>query len=130
MKSYELQTYQKEVFIDITRNIRDAVARSGISEGIAVVHCPHTTAGILIMENSDPTVREDTIKAFNKMIPEEEFKHDNFVAHFKAAMAGNSVSLPIENGKLKLGTWQAVYFCEFDGPRPRRNYYVTIGKCE
>ena len=64
------------------------------------------------------------------MIPEEEFKHDNFVAHFKAAMAGNSVSLPIENGKLKLGTWQAVYFCEFDGPRPRRNYYVTIGKCE
>ena len=129
MKRYELETYQKEVFVDITPQVREAVAKSDVSEGIAVVHCPHTTAGVLISENSDPSVREDMMTAFNRMIPEAEYKHDNFTAHFKSTMTGNSISLPVEGGKLKLGTWQAVYFCEFDGPRSRK-FYITIGGCD
>ncbi|MEA4853215.1 MAG: secondary thiamine-phosphate synthase enzyme YjbQ [Christensenella sp.] len=129
MKRYELETYQKEVMIDITPQIREAAVKSGVEDGILTVHCPHTTAGLFVTENSDPSVREDMLSALQSMIPQGEYHHDNFRAHFKAAVTGNSVSFPIEKGKLKLGTWQAVYFCEFDGPRSRR-FYVTVCRCD
>ena len=93
-----------------------------------VVYCPHTTAGITINENADPDVVRDLIFALEKTYPDRaEFRHSegNSASHLKASVIGSSVTIPVRNGRLLLGTWQGVYFCEFDGPRARR-FYVQI----
>ena len=124
---YNLST-PREDFYNITAQVREAVTKSGITSGIAVVYCPHTTAGITINENADPDVVHDLLIGLNKAFPDRaEFRHgeDNSTAHLKASAIGSSATIVIENGKLVLGTWQSLYFCEFDPPRNRK-FYVKV----
>ena len=121
---------QREDFYNIMPQVREAVAKSGIISGIAVVYCPHTTAGITINENADPDVVRDLLIGLNKAFPDRaEFRHDegNSAAHLKASTLGSSVTVIIENGKPALGTWQGIYFCEFDPPRTRKFYVKVMG---
>ena len=125
--SYTLET-PAENLCPITAQVQGAVADSGITDGICVVYCPHTTAGITINENADPDVVTDLLLAYRKAFPDRpEFRHmeGNSSAHARASAMGSSVTIPVRNGRLVLGTWQGVYFCEFDGPR-RRTFYVSV----
>jgi secondary thiamine-phosphate synthase enzyme len=118
----------KQNFYNITAQVRESVVKSGITSGIAVVYCPHTTAGITINENADPDVVRDLLFALDKTYPDRpEFRHaeGNSAAHLKASTIGSSVTVIIENGKPLLGTWQGIYFCEFDPPR-KRTFYVKV----
>ena len=118
----------REDFYNITPQVREAIAKSCIMNGIAVIYCPHTTAGITINENADPDVVHDLLIGLNKAFPDRaEFQHDegNSAAHLKASSIGSSATIIIENGKPLLGTWQGVYFCEFDPPRNRK-FYVKV----
>ena len=126
---YPLQT-GKEGFIDITDKVRDAVKQSGVFDGMLTVYCPHTTAGVTINENTDPDVKNDLLLALNKTYPDRaEFRHSegNSAAHLKASVIGSSVTIMIDDGEPVLGTWQAVYFTEFDGPRSRRFTVKVMG---
>jgi secondary thiamine-phosphate synthase enzyme len=126
---YEYQlSAQREDFYNITSQVREAVAKSGVKSGIAVVFNPHTTSGLTINENADPDVIHDFLIGLEKAFPDRsEFRHGegNSSAHLKTSAVGSSVTVIIENGKLILGTWQSVYFCEFDPPRNRK-FYVKI----
>jgi len=118
----------REGFFDITPQVREAVSESGVRDGIVVVFCPHTTAGITINENADPTVAHDLLVSLDKAFPDRaEFRHSegNSAAHMKASAVGSGVTVIVEGGKLVLGTWQGIYFCEFDPPRNRK-YYVKV----
>ena len=124
---YALST-PKENFYNITAQLREAIAKSGISEGYALIYCPHTTAGITINENADPDVVHDFLLGLNETFPDRpQFLHSegNSAAHMKASSMGSSAMVIIENGKPLLGTWQGVYFCEFDPPRNRK-FYVKV----
>lgn len=120
----------KEGMFDITDMVKDALAMSKIADGICVVYTPHTTAAITINENADPDVVKDFLYGLAKTFPERaEYKHleGNSSAHLKSSTIGCSETIIIENSKLLLGTWQGIYFCEFDGPRTRK-FYVKIIK--
>lgn len=124
---FELST-PSEGLVDITREVREAVTESGVNEGICVVFCPHTTAAITINENADPDVRSDFVLGMDKIFPGmAEFRHaeGNSDAHLKSSSVGASETIIVSKNKLLLGTWQGVYFCEFDGPR-RRKFYVKV----
>jgi secondary thiamine-phosphate synthase enzyme len=125
--SYELDT-DKEGFYDITADVQDAIQKSGVRSGSCLVYCVHTTAGITINENADPDVVKDLLFALDKTFPDRpEFCHKegNSAAHLKSTIVGCSVSIPVQDSRLVLGTWQGVYFCEFDGPR-HRHFAVEI----
>ncbi len=127
--SYQLNT-GREGFLPITARVREALAQSGVRDGICVVFCPHTTAGVTINENADPDVVRDMLLALGDLYPDRpDFRHaeGNSAAHLKASAMGSSVTVPVEDGELALGTWQGVYFCEFDGPRTRRFLVKVIG---
>jgi secondary thiamine-phosphate synthase enzyme len=127
--SFTLKTTRQD-FYDITPMVRDAVAGSGVADGVAVVYCPHTTAGITINENADPDVVHDILLGLDAAFPDRAgFRHSegNSAAHLKATAVGSSVTVPVESGRLVLGTWQGVYFCEFDPPRNRTFYVKVIG---
>lgn len=118
----------KEMFYNITPSLGDAIKKSGITDGMCVVYCPHTTAGITINENADPNVVLDMLFGLAKAFPDRpEFRHaeGNSSAHLKASCIGSSATVIIEGGKPLLGTWQGIYFCEFDGPRSRK-YYIKV----
>ena len=120
----------KESLYDITSAVKEAIKKSDLNDGLCVVYCPHTTAGITINENADPDVVKDIFYGLEKAFPDRaEFRHSegNSAAHLKASCIGSSVTIIIENGVPKLGTWQGVYFCEFDGPRERTYYIKVIG---
>jgi secondary thiamine-phosphate synthase enzyme len=117
-------------FVEITAAVRAKVLESGVKNGVCYVFIPHTTAGITINENADPDVIRDITRILERLVPESgDYRHreGNSDAHLKAALLGSSVTLPIMDGRLGLGTWQGIYFCEFDGPR---NRYVKIGIME
>ena len=119
----------REDFYNITPQVREAVAKSGVTDGITVVFCPHTTAGLTINENADPDVVHDLLLGLNKAFPDRpEFRHGegNSAAHLKASAMGSSVTVIVSGGKLVLGTWQGIYFCEFDPPRNRK-FFVKVG---
>jgi secondary thiamine-phosphate synthase enzyme len=125
---HDVRTTSREELVDVTRIVAGAVADAGVSAGIAVVSSPHTTAGILVNENADPDVPRDLIAGLGRIAPEVAgWRHaeGNSDAHLKTALVGTSVTLPIEGGRLVLGTWQSVYFAEFDGPRSR-HLHVTV----
>ncbi len=118
-----IDTNKREEFVDITGKVSDLIQNSSIENGIVHVFVQHTTAGVTINENADPDVVKDIIKALNEVIPyENNYKHaeGNSHAHIKASLLGSSVSIPFNNKKMSLGTWQGLYFCEFDGPRSRK----------
>lgn len=127
---YAIQTSKSQQLIDITGMVADAVRQSGVHSGAAIVYVPHTTAGVTINENADPDVVRDILSALDKAVPVRgDYRHaeGNAHAHVKASLMGASCTVLIEGGRLLLGTWQGIYFCEFDGPR-RREFYVKIMK--
>ncbi len=115
-------TRSREEVLDITEKVEGAIRELGLSEGFVVLYCPHTTAGLTVNEAADPDVRADVNAAMSAMVPRIAFRHGegNSPAHFRSALLGPTLLLPVEGGRLSLGTWQGVYFCEFDGPRRRR----------
>ena len=129
MYEFTLRT-ERQNFYNITTNVERAIKESGVTDGICTVFCPHTTAGVTINENADPDVVRDLLFALDKTYPDrEEFRHaeGNSSAHLKASVMGSSITVIVEKGKLILGTWQGIYFCEFDGPRIRKYYVKVIG---
>lgn len=118
----------RQSFHMITAEVKQALRESGVQDGLCVVYCPHTTAGITINENADPDARHDLVLAMDGAFPDRAaFLHGegNSAAHAKTLCTGASVSIPVANGKLLLGIWQGIYFAEYDGPRQRR-YYVKV----
>ena len=129
MTELTVTTNQSAQFLDITGEVQRAISAAGVEDGVCIVFVPHTTAGITIQENADPDVVTDMLYAMNKAVPLRDFNYrhaeGNTAAHVKASLLGSSVNVLVEAGKLRLGTWQAIYFCEFDGPRTRQ-VWVTI----
>ncbi len=123
-----LSTSMRVQMIPITSQVAAVVNKSGVKEGLCVIFVPHTTAGVTINENADPDVVRDMVHEINKVIPfDDQYHHDegNSAAHIKSSLFSPSLSVIIQDGRLLLGTWQTVYFCEFDGPRSR-TFYVKI----
>ena len=131
MEQFMLQT-PPEGFIDITRKVAEIVDRSQVRQGICQVFVPHTTAGVTINENADPDVVHDLLAALNTMAPALRYRHGegNSPAHLKSLLTGSSVMVPVEDGALRLGTWQGIYFCEYDGPRQRKVQIQIIGEAK
>lgn len=128
---YKIRTTKSDEFVDITDLVRKEVKKGDVNDGIVIVFVPHTTAGVTINENADPDVVCDILSAFRKVFPESrKYRHieGNSHAHIKASIVGSSCTIPVEKGEPKLGTWQGVYFCEFDGPRTRK-VYIKVMKC-
>jgi secondary thiamine-phosphate synthase enzyme len=128
MEKISISTPDQTIMLDITSKISELVTKNGINNGICHVFVPHTTAGLTINENADPDVRVDIIKELNSIVPfNDNYKHSegNSAAHIKASLVGSSENIIIENGRLQLGTWQGIFFCEFDGPR-RRQVWVKL----
>ena len=122
MKSLSVSTHQRTEFVDITAEVAKAVTVLGVKDGVITVFCPHTTSGVTINENADPDVTADISAALDRMVPwSAGYRHGegNSAAHVKASLMGSSVRVIVSGGRLQLGTWQAIYFCEFDGPRSR-----------
>lgn len=124
-----LRTTRRDEMIDITRQITACLARQGTEEGVVVVYCPHTTAGIAINENADPDVKHDVLMRLDEVYPwnHPKYRHaeGNTASHLKAITTGTSQTIIVSEGRMLLGRWQGVYFCEFDGPR-QREYYVKL----
>jgi secondary thiamine-phosphate synthase enzyme len=129
MEIIDVRTNSRVEALDITARVQDAVASLGVTSGAAVVCAAHTTAGLTINENADPDVMSDAMETLTRLIPREgPYAHmeGNSDAHLKSSLMGHSVFVPVEEGRLQLGTWQGVYFCEFDGPRSRRVFVQVL----
>jgi secondary thiamine-phosphate synthase enzyme len=129
-ETLSLSTDKRETTVDVTSRVRAAVTRSKVREGICLVNVSHTTAGIFVNENADPDVQRDLLLQLAKVIPKDgDYRHaeGNSAAHIKAVVVGNDVALSVHEGELVLGTWQGVYFAEFDGPRERSATVTVIG---
>jgi secondary thiamine-phosphate synthase enzyme len=131
MTEFSIQTRSRNEFVEITDQVREAVAAAGIQSGFCVVYCPHTTAAITVNENADPDVVHDMLLYLDRTIPQRQagFRHGegNSDSHIKASLVGPSVTLIVDGGDVVLGRWQGVYFCEFDGPRTRRVMVQVMG---
>ena len=124
-----LDTHTREELVEITDQVQAVVTRSGVRDGVCLLHSLHTTAGLCINEHADPTVRGDILLAYRRAFPDDlPYRHGegNSPAHVKATVAGSSLSVPIKDGRLLLGTWQGIFFCEFDGPRAGRKVAVVV----
>ncbi len=125
----ELQTHAAEELVDITEEVASSLAGLGVSDGICWVSSPHTTAGITVNEHADPDVRRDMLHALDRTVARHDpaYRHaeGNSAAHLKASLMGLSAMVPVREGRLTLGTWQGIFFCEFDGPR-RRRLLITV----
>ncbi len=123
LHTLEVKSRSRTEFIDLTPQVRDLVSSSGVTEGLCHLFVPHTTAGVTINENADPSVKADILMVLNKLISDEEaYRHleGNSPAHIKASLVGPQLTMLVSGGRLVLGTWQGIFFCEFDGPRTRR----------
>lgn len=130
MEVLELSTGRRVQFVDITDKVRALVRDSAVNEGMVHVFVPHTTAAVTVNENADPSVVEDIIDGLEKLAPGNiRYRHreGNADAHIKAALVGSSVTVPVSGGELMLGTWQGIFFCEFDGPRQRKVWISCYG---
>ncbi|GIP54847.1 MULTISPECIES: secondary thiamine-phosphate synthase enzyme YjbQ [Paenibacillus] len=129
LHTVELSTSKRDEMRDITREVISLVHKSGVIDGVVVIYCPHTTAGITINENADPDVKHDVLLRLDEVYPwnHPKYKHaeGNTASHLKAITTGSSQTVIIHEGELMLGRWQGIYFCEFDGPR-HRQYLVKI----
>ena len=130
--SFTVSTNKRCELIDITDKIHDITDKAGISQGAVTVYCPHTTAAITINENADPDVVHDILLMLSEIVPHNHsgYRHSegNSDAHVKSSIIGCSKTIPINNSRMQLGTWQAVFFCEFDGPRRRTVHVQIIGQ--
>jgi len=128
---FEITTRVPMEMVDVSQQVRRAIADSGVEAGLCTVYTPHTTAAITINENADPDVVRDLLMELNKIVPlQDGYRHaeGNSAAHLKSSLVGASETLIIEKGQPVLGTWQGLYFCEFDGPRRRRVQLQIIGR--
>ncbi|MBW2059043.1 MAG: YjbQ family protein [Deltaproteobacteria bacterium] len=129
METVEIRSISRVEFIDITDRVQGVIERLDVSDGVCYVYVPHTTAGLTVNENADPSVQEDVITALERIIPRDQaYRHGegNSPAHIKASIMGSSVVVFVRSNRLVLGTWQGIYFCEFDGPRNRRVYVTAV----
>jgi secondary thiamine-phosphate synthase enzyme len=129
MNTIGINTTKRTEFIDITSRVEKIVKESKIKDGLCVVFCPHTTAGLTINENADPSVKKDILNHLEELVPQDKnYSHSegNSDSHIKSSLLGSSLNIIIENNSLVLGTWQGIYFCEFDGPRQRQIYVKII----
>lgn len=118
-----VRTKSRTEFVDVTAEVQEAVSASGIDSGLCVLYVPHTTGAVTINESADPSVKGDILMVLNRIVPwEAEYRHleGNSPAHVKATLVGASETIPVVDGRLALGTWQGIFFCEFDGPRTRK----------
>ncbi len=132
IQTFQVRTSKQTEFVDITRSVEEAVQKTGLKDGVCIIFIPHTTAAITINENADPSVPKDIVMELNKIVPfEDRYQHleGNSPAHVKASLVGFSETVFVESGKLVLGTWQGIFFCEFDGPRNRK-VHVKVMKSE
>lgn len=130
MTTLTIQSHRREELIDITREVRQAIRAGGITQGMAVVFTPHTTAAVTINENADPDVLSDLLMGLGKIVPlQNNYRHaeGNSAAHLKSTLVGVGETLIVRDGDAVLGTWQGIYFCEFDGPRKRTLHIQVVG---
>ena len=129
MERINIKTRKRTELVDITDEIQKIVSKTKVNNGVCFVFCPHTTAGLTINENADPSVRSDIINALNKLVPEGgRYSHSegNADSHIKSSLFGSSLTVFVQNGNLAFGTWQGIYFCESDGPRSREIWIKII----
>jgi len=129
METLQVRTGSRNQFMDITSRVREIIGKSGVQNGIAVVYVPHTTAGLTINEAADPSVVSDMSSKLAQLVPlQDNYRHaeGNSDAHIKASLVGSSVHLIVSNGAPVLGTWQGIFFCEFDGPRTRKVLITVV----
>jgi len=129
IETFQVKSSRRTEFIDITSSVQGSVQKSGVSEGICWVFVPHTTAAVTINENADPSVPQDLMMMLNKIVPFEGGYHHlegNSAAHIKSSLLGCSKMIFVESGRLVLGTWQGIFFCEFDGPRSRKVFVKVV----
>ena len=129
MQTLELSTTARTICVEITQAVQQMVSASEVVRGVVVVCSAHTTAGVTINENADPDVMADVMAALDRLAPADgSYAHaeGNSDAHLKASLLGASVAVPLEEGRLVLGTWQGIYFCEFDGPRRRKVWVQSM----
>ena len=123
MEVITVTTNARTEFVDVTKKVRKAVDATGVNSGLCMLYVPHTTAAVTINESADPSVRSDILKVINEIVPwDANYKHleGNSAAHIKTSLIGSSELIMVEKGRLVLGTWQGIFFCEFDGPRTRK----------
>jgi len=126
MQKLKFKTNYKSEVIDITEEIKEAVIKSGVKDGIVTVFCPHSTASVIIFEKSDATLKRDLLGMLKEIVPYKEYAHSNARAHLKAAFLRSNLTLIIQNAKIMLGNWQGIYLVEFDGPRERDVYIKAV----
>ena len=129
IQTVQVKSSRRTDFIDITHSVQEVIQKSGVGEGVCHLFIPHTTAAVTINENADPSVTRDILVMLNKLIPsEDDYRHleGNSPAHIKSSLLGCSETVLVESGKLVLGTWQGIFFCEFDGPRSRKVYVKVV----
>lgn len=130
LETLQVDTPKRSATVDVTDLISRKIQESGIKSGLCLLHVPHTTAAIIVNEGADPAVMDDVIKTLDKLIPwGAGYQHSegNAAAHIKAILAGGRTFLLVDNGRLMLGTWERIFFCEFDGPRTRKIHIKIIG---
>ncbi|WP_090740884.1 secondary thiamine-phosphate synthase enzyme YjbQ [Mesobacillus persicus] len=129
LKKFTLKTNTRDQMVEVTHLVQDFVRDQTVRDGAVIVYCPHTTAGITINENADPDVKRDMIRRFDEVYPWhhelDQHMEGNTAAHMKASTVGASQYIIVTDGRLLLGTWQGIYFCEFDGPRTR-DFYIKV----
>ena len=131
MKTLHIRSHKLVEMIDITRDVCETIGEHNVTEGLAIIFTPHTTAAITINENADPDVCRDMLMEINKLVPlQDGYRHleGNSAAHLKSSLLGASETVIITNGEVVLGTWQGIYLCEFDGPRKRQVQIQIIGR--
>ena len=125
-----VRTSERSQVVDVTAQVQKVVAKRAVNDGMVIVYVPHTTAAVTINENYDPDVKHDLLRKLDELVPKREsyYRHDegNSDSHVKTAMVGNSVTVLVEAGRLLLGQWQGIYFCEFDGPRERQMFVKVV----
>jgi len=129
METIQVKTGSRIQFVDVTSRVREAISKSGVRNGIAVIYVPHTTAGITINEAADPSVAEDIQEKLSQLVPyKDSYRHSegNSDAHIKTSLEGSSVHIIVSGGSPILGTWQGIFFCEFDGPRTRKVHVKIV----
>ena len=131
MQKFSVSTQQRDQMVEITADVQHILDQAGIDDGSVIVYVPHTTAGVTINENADPDVVHDSLKRLDKMVPWREpfdrHGEGNSASHIKASMMGSSVTVLVQQGRLQLGRWQGIWFCEFDGPRTRSTWVTVNG---
>ncbi len=128
---FVISTYKSDDLIDITDQVEDVVHKTKAKNGIVHIFIPHATAGVILNESADPNIKTDFLNALERAIPKRaNYLHDhidrNAAAHIRSAIVGSSLTIPLRNGRMVLGTWQSIMFCEFDGPRRQRRIIVQI----